>query len=572
MALAAATLALYGSATGNPFVKYDDDVYVTANAHVQSGLNWNTVKWAFVSGDAANWHPLTWISHATDWQLFGKAAAGHHATSVLIHSLNAVLLFLLLRWATGREMPSLLAAALFAFHPLNVESVAWISERKNVLCTFFFLATLGAYGWYAQRPSWRRYLAVAGLALASLMAKPMAITLPFVLLLLDYWPLVRRLPLAGLALEKAPLALLSAASALVTMRVQSAGGAVRSTLELSLGVRLENALVAYGMYLWKMVWPARLAVLYLHAGYTLPAWQPLLSASVLLGITALVWVFRSRRYFLVGWFWFLGTLVPVIGLVQVGVAGMADRYAYIPLMGIFVTIVWGLAELADGLNAPAAARVAAAVCVLAALGAVTVRQIGAWSSTYNLWAHTLAVTENNFVAHRNLAMEFMAMGRADEAFVQFRDAARLDPQDLLSQFAIGTYLYSHGRLPEALAQFARMTQHTADPQPLSSAFAGLGMVYGDMGDDGMARQSFARSLEADPGQANEYYGLGRLAEKQGRLDEAILDYSRLAEISPSRGTYQLLGHVLETAKHPAEAAAAYRRASQVAPGIPAEHQ
>jgi protein O-mannosyl-transferase len=352
--LAAATAALYFPVSGHAFLTFDDHDYVTANPHIHAGLSWTTLKWAFTSTTAANWHPLTWLSHALDFQLFGLNPAGHHLDSVLIHAANAVLLFLLLQWATKRAGPSLLVAALFAVHPLNVESVAWVAERKNVLSTLFFFLAIGAYGWYAQRPNWRRYLLLAAMFAAGLMAKPMVVTLPCVLLLLDYWPLGRiqtgppgatgmpRFAISKLILEKVPLFFLSALSAVITIKAQRSGQAVRTLHQFSAAVRIENAVVAYASYLWKMLWPARLAPLYPHPGATLPAWQLILSAVVLIGITLLVVVQRSRRYLLVGWLWFLGTLIPVIGLVQIGDAAMADRYAYIPLIGIFVMMAWGL--------------------------------------------------------------------------------------------------------------------------------------------------------------------------------------------------------------------------------------
>jgi len=573
--LVAATLAVYGPVMRHPFVNYDDGVYVTQNEQVQSGLNWSTIQWAF-SSDVINWHPLTWLSHALDWQLFGAHATGHHFTSVLIHALNAALLFLLLLWATGREKASLLAALLFALHPINVESVAWVAERKNVLCTLFFLAALAAYGWYAQRPGWRRYFAVAGLFVAGLMSKPMVITLPFVLLLLDYWPLgrvrgstpgplrVQQRSLAMLVIEKLPLLALTLASAIVTMQTQSAGGAVR-TLQLSLGVRLENALVAYPTYLWKMLWPACLAVLYPHPGDTLKAWQLIMSAGLLLGITALAFAFRSKRYLLVGWLWFLGTLVPVIGLVQVGDAALADRYAYIPLIGIFVMIVWGLSDLSDAMHLKMPLRIAPAICVLLALALAAHRQIGYWASSENLWGHTLAVTKDNLIAHRNMASALTAAGKPDQAFEQFKAEAALNPHDMLSQLAIGAYLYSKGKLPEALAQFDKMTHLTVQRQPLAAAFVGMGMAYADMGKDGNAHLSFERSLRLNPDQPDAYYGLGRLAEKSGRTEEAVFAYSRLAELAPSGLNYQRLGNALKLANRPAEALNAYEDALKISP-------
>jgi hypothetical protein len=324
--LAVITLALYNPVNRHPFVNYDDDRYVTENSHVRQGLTADTIAWAITATEKANWHPLTWMSHALDVSLFRLNPAGHHFTSILIHIVNAILLFLLLMWATSRLGPSLFVAALFALHPVNVESVAWIAERKNVLCTLFFFLTLWAYGWYAKKPGWKRYLAVAALFPAGLASKPMVITLPFVLLLLDYWPLARvqgsddknKTTWSHLVIEKVPLLLMSAASALLTMRAQQAGGAVRSTTQFSIGIRIANAIYAYAMYLWNMLWPTRLAPLYPHPGDILPAWRVLIAMAVLIGITALVWRFRSRRYLPVGWFFFLGTLVPVIGLVQVG--------------------------------------------------------------------------------------------------------------------------------------------------------------------------------------------------------------------------------------------------------------
>jgi len=409
--LAAVTMLLYIPVAGHAFVGFDDDDYVTGNSHIQGGLRWSTVRWAFTSTDAANWHPLTWLSHALDYQFFGLSPAGHHLDSVLIHVLNAVLLFLLLAWVTKRVGPSLLVASLFAVHPINVESVAWVAERKNVLSALFFLLAIGAYVWYAQKPAWRRYLLVAALFAMGLMAKPMVITLPFVLLLLDYWPLERmrldetengepansapRLAFWRLVVEKVPLLFLSALSALITVKAQRSGMAVRSLQQFPLALRIENAVVAYGLYLWKMLWPARLAPLYPHPGNALPVWQVAVSALILAGVTCIVMVFRRKRYLPVGWFLFLGTLVPVLGLVQVGNAAMADRYAYIPLIGIFVMTVWGLDDLADAERVRMVWRLVPGLCVLAALGLTTSRQLSYWENAYTLWTRTLAVTDRN---------------------------------------------------------------------------------------------------------------------------------------------------------------------------------
>jgi exonuclease VII small subunit len=412
-ALAAVTIDLYSPVLSHLFVLWDDHDYVTGNPYIRHGLNWSTIKWAFTTTYAANWHPLTWLSHALDVQFFGFDPAGHHFDNVLIHAANAVLIFLLLNWVTRRKAPSLFVAALFALHPLNVESVAWAAERKNLLCTLFFLLAIAAYVRYAQKPDWRRYLLVAFLFAAALMAKPMVITLPFVLLLLDYWPLGR---VAGVSsslssigapqfatrrlwLEKTPMFVLSAVSSWITLRAQ---GTAFHTSEFPFSIRAENALVACVLYLWKMLWPARLAVLYPHSTSSLPAWQVILSAVVLLTITALVLIFRRRRYLPVGWFWFLGTLVPVIGLVQVGEQAMADRYAYIPLIGVFVMIAWTLDDWAEARNLRIAWRALPALCVLAVLAIVTVRQLSYWRSEYAIWAHTAAVTGSNPIAQTSL--------------------------------------------------------------------------------------------------------------------------------------------------------------------------
>jgi len=407
--LAAFAIVLYWPVLGHSFIVYDDREYVTTNPHVLGGLNWEAVKWAFTSTEAANWHPLTWISHALDTQLFGLKPAGHHFDSILIHAVSAAVLFWLLAWITKRVEPSLLAAALFAVHPINVESVAWIAERKNVLSTLFFLLAIAAYAWYAQRPGWRRYLVVAAFFAAGLMAKPMVVTLPFVLLLLDYWPF-RRIADARSALrylgEKVPLLLLSACSAWITLIAQR--GAVRSLGDFALGMRIENAVAAYGLYVWKMLWPAGLAF-YPHAVSALPQWQWMFAGLCLTGVTMLVFAFPEKRYLPVGWLWFLGTLVPVIGLVQVGEASMADRYAYVPLIGLFILISWGLADLANAYRVSVFWRVIPAACILAALCWVSRSQMSYWDSDYHLWSRALAVSENP-LTHNALGVLLMNPG------------------------------------------------------------------------------------------------------------------------------------------------------------------
>ncbi len=581
--LVVATLALYNPVNRHPFVNYDDDRYVTENPHVRNGLSWDTITWAFTAEEQGNWHPLTWLSHALDWQLFHQNPTGHHFTSLLIHAANSVLLFLFLIYSTGRIGPSWFVAALFALHPINVESVAWIAERKNVLSTFFFLAALMAYCWYARKPGWRRYLVFAGLFVLGLMSKPMVITLPFVLLLLDYWPLSRvqgspvdaevpQLSFLRLLVEKMPLFALSAASAVITMQAQQAGGAMRSTAQFSLAVRLENAVVAYATYLWKIIWPLHLAPLYPHPGDSLPLWQVVISLLVLVAVTAAVLRFRSRRYLLTGWSWFLGTLVPVIGLVQIGDQAMADRYAYIPLIGIFVMIAWGAADLADSRRIGFSARIVLGACVLLVLSFVTYRQLAYWSSSYDLWTHALAVTDKNFIAQDNLGGALLLLGKPDEAYPHFQAAAEINPNDPMSRSNLGAYLQAHGHLAEAIEQEKRVITLTSDAGLLASTYANLGSAYRQLGEDEKARDSYDQALRLNGNQSNAYLGLGDLLERQNRLDEAIKNYSRAVELRPTDTGFLLLGRALERAGRPAEALAAYQAALKLSPDMPeAQH-
>jgi len=579
--LVVATLALYNPVNRHPFVNYDDDRYITENLHVHNGLTWRTITWAFTATEQGNWHPLTWLSHALDYQLFHQNPAGHHLTSLLIHAANAVLLFLFLMYATRRLGPSLFVAALFALHPINVESVAWVAERKNVLCTFFFFATLIAYCWYARQPDWRRYLVFAGLFVLGLMSKPMVITLPFVLLLLDYWPLGRirgghadatAAPLSKLVVEKLPLIALSAASAVITMQAQRAGGAMRSTAQFSLAVRLENAVMAYAMYLWKMIWPSHLSPIYPHPGDSLAGWQVGTSALVLLAVTAVALKFRARRYLLTGWLWFLGTLVPVIGLVQVGDQAMADRYAYIPLVGIFIMIAWRIADLADSKQIGLVVRVIPAACVLLALSFATNRQLGYWSSNYDLWTHAVAVTGRNFIAQDNLGGALLWLGKTDEAYLHFQAAAEINPLDPMSRSNLGAYLQEHGHMAEAIEKYNRVITLTSDPGLLAATYANLGAAYRKLGEDEKARTSYDQALQLNPNQYNAYLGLGELLEKQSRLDDAISNYSKAVGLRPTDTGFLLLGRALERTGRRSEALAAYQGALKLSPDMPeAQH-
>jgi hypothetical protein len=513
-----ATVAVYYPVGRFQFVNYDDDVYVTDNFHIKYGFDSDTVKWAFTTYHGANWHPLTWLSHTLDCSLFYLNPGRHHQVNVLLHAVNALLLFWVLMRATGYVGRSFMVAALFALHPINVESVAWVSERKNLLSMLFLLLALAAYRWYAEKPRVDRGAVVAALFALGLMAKPQIITFPFVLLLWDYWPLRRMFadhnepPAAGaipaksfawLLIEKIPLFLLAAASALVTMRAQ-----VVNVNPYPFAVRLATAIVSYVWYLGKAIWPSHLAVLYPHTAGMPPVWQVLSAALCLLVITALVIAgARRHRYLVVGWLWFLGTLVPMIGLVQVGRQAMADRYAYVSLIGIFIIACWGLAELQASISGgavPAASRrlradsiglAAVSVVVLLALAMVTHRQVSYWQDSYALWSRALQVTTGNDVAEGNLGLVLMDEGRLDEALPHLRAAVALVPSDSpanwnwLARTTLNLAICEHrrGDLRQAIQDYQKVITLSQNDPPEDSqwkyqVFKNMGLAYRDLGD------------------------------------------------------------------------------------------
>ncbi len=585
------TLAFYNPIVHNQFTNLDDDIYILDNAHVRAGLTWSTVKWAFTSYDAANWHPLTWLSHALDCQLFRLNPAGPHYVNVLLHAGSAVLLFLLLEGATGLTWASFMVAGLFALHPVNVESVAWAAERKNVLSMFFFLLTLHAYGWYVRRGGGaRRYAVVAALFALGLMAKSEIITLPFVLLLWDYWPLRRVSVLSSqfsvlrtthtedpavagdpasrsfsfLFLEKVPLLLLSAGSGVITLLAQRAGHAVRT---LPASERWGNAIVAYVCYLGKAFWPSRLAVLYPHPGESLPAWEIIVAAMLLLAITALVFRWRERRYLVVGWLWFLGTLVPVIGIVSVGEQAMADRYAYLPYVGLFVCLVWGVADIARERKISAMWLVAPAVLILAALGVLSRGQLAYWHDSETLWRHTLSVTDRNYMAHGGLARALAKQGRTEEAIVEFNAAESLHSYSFSDLVALGVYAQTHGQAQEATSQYRRALDASQDSTSRAIALSGLGSAYLQMGDVSRAKTSYASALQQNPNNGAALVGGGLLAEREGDFALAVARISHAVEVEPSDVGYLLLGQALRRAGRWAGAADAEARARRMSHDI-----
>jgi len=578
--LFAAVLASYSSIIHNQFLDYDDNEYITNNAHVKAGLTWANVQWAFSTSEEANWHPLTWLSHELDSELFGLNPVGHHVVNVLLHAVNAVLLFLLLQSATGFRWRSLMVAALFALHPINVESVAWAAERKNVLSMLFFLLALYAYGRYARRSGLGRYIAVAGFFVLSLLAKPQAITFPFLLLLWDYWPLDRigardmptqagnapRLPIARLLLEKLPLLFLSAASAVITMEAQKAGGAVKDLARFSLPLRLETTVISYARYLGKTFWPTKLVLPYPHPLKLYPSWQVGAAVALLLLITAIVLCARDKRYLAVGWFWFLGSLVPMIGLVQVGEQAMADRYAYIPFLGLFLMTVWLIADWTAAWNRtrqiPARWLAIPAVCCLLALASLTYRQVGYLHDTEALWRRALALTQDNYIAQGALAGVLHKQGKTEEAIEHIRAALAIRPDDWPANLILAAYEQSQGDTAAATARYQMVALRASKPSQRAAAYNDLGTAYRQTGDLLRAKEAFEQSLRLVPSQPMLMVTLGLIAQKNGDLPEAVRQYSSAFELQHSDVRALLLAQALRLEGRVDEADAMSRRAAR----------
>ena len=506
--LTCATVALYYPVQHHQFVDYDDAAYVTENLHVQSPLDRDTVKWAFTTLEGGNWHPVTWLSHALDYELFELNPAGHHDVNVLLHALNVLLLFWVLLQATGFAGRSFVVAGLFALHPVNVDSVAWIAERKNLLSMLFFLLALAAYQWYAREPRIYRYAAVALLFALGLMAKPQVITFPFVLLLWDYWPLQRMIAtdhgaplrtaqiapvpsksLSWLVVEKLPLLALSAASALVTMRAQEAGMFWYPPL-----IRLGNAIVSYALYIRNVFLPLRLAVMYPHPMAPLRVRQVAIALMFVLAISALVAKNWRRRYLTVGWLWFLGTLVPMIGVVQVGYQAMADRYAYLPFIGLFIMICWGVGDWAEQKHL-AKALPALSIAVLLVFAVIAHRQLSYWSDSVTLWSHALEVNPGNWFAEDHLGTLMMKQGNVDAGVQHFLRAAAINPSDPLSNLNIGFYDYQHRDLRGAAEHYQAVINARSSGVLKVKALNNLGLVYRESGDPVRAQQCFRDARE-----------------------------------------------------------------------------
>jgi len=493
---------------------FDDTEYILRNQTLQQGLTLGSLGWALTAMYAANWHPLTWVSHLLDYQLFGLNPAGHHAISAVLHAINVALLFAVLRRLTGSTWRSWFVAALFAVHPLRVESVAWVSERKDVLSLFFGLLTVGAYRRYTAAPGKKRYLVFASLFALGLLSKPMLVTFPFVLLLLDYWPLGRLQPagsttpggisaraLFRLAREKAPLLLLSLASCAVTYAAQAAGGALIPGLSPPIGARVANALVSGARYLGMTGWPVDLAAFYPYPLSGHPAWQVAASAALLVSVTALcVAVRRSAPALVVGWLWFLGTLIPVIGLVQVGRQALADRYTYLPHAGLLLLVVWGSAALARKARAAVPLALAGGVAIVA-LCALAQRQVDTWRDEFSLAGHAVSVTRGNSFMHYNLGVALSAAGRTDEAIAAYREALRIFSAEPDAHYNLAVLLSKRGEQVEAIL-------------------------------------NYLRALKVQPNDASAHNNLGSLLYRQGRTVEAIDHFRQAVALKPDDAAFR----------------------------------
>jgi protein O-mannosyl-transferase len=534
--LVAGIWAVYWPVTRFEFINLDDGNYVTANSWVKSGLSWKGFVWAFTTIHSSNWHPGAWISHMVDYQLYGLAAGGHHVTNVLLHTANAVLLFVLLKRLTGLSGWSFLAAALFAWHPLRVESVAWVAERKDVLSSFFGLLALLSYARYARQDraaAWAYWGAVAFFVM-SLLCKSTWVTLPFVFWLLDYWPLRRFAapgapPLRKIILEKAPFLALSAASCVVTFIVQNKSGSVLTLNSLPFGGRLANALVSYLRYVGKVFWPSHLSIIYPYPGSWPATWVAGAVAFLVVVSAAACLARRSAPWLAVGWFWFLGTLVPVIGLVQVGVQSMADRYTYLPGIGLCIVVACGLADAAGRFRY--GKIVCSSIALLALVGClwVTSLQISYWHDSERLFKHAIAVTEGNFVAYDNLGMAVKARGDSEQAMQCYAAALRCKRDDPLARNNLAGLLMAKGRLDEAEAQ---IEEAVADAPKVFWLYYSLGELRQLQGKTELAMDAFRQAIALREDLPDAHFSLGCLLQAQGKLGDATVEYHEALRQSP----------------------------------------
>lgn len=536
LSLAAVTLLGYFPVGEHPFILLDDDIYVTDNPQVRSGLSAASAVWAFTTFHASNWHPLTWLSHMMDVSLFGMDPEWHHRTNIFFHLLNTELLFFLLWRMTGGLWQSAFAAALFGIHPLHVESVVWVSERKDVLSTLFFLLAVGAYSRYVRRPTVGRYVRVAILFGLGLMSKPMLVTLPFVLLLLDYWPLNRLSPFSldaftRLIKEKIPLVVMSTGSCIVTYLAQQAGGAISSLETLPFRARAANAAMSYTLYLGKTVWPGSLSVFYPFSNDGIPVWQIAGAILILAGLSLLaLWHWKSRPWLTVGWLWYIGTLVPVIGLVQVGAQAMADRYTYLPLIGIFLAIAWGLSDAFGRWHfRRMVLGFLAAVIVIISSGLSWI-QAGYWKNDITLFTHAIKVTENNWKAWKHLGYAYYKLGQYPQAVDAFRQSIEYAPDNDESWNKLGLAYLRLGQLQMATDAFQKSLELRQD---FPETWYNLGVVYGALGRYQQAMNTFQEALRLKPDHVEAWYGLGNSLACQGQDPQAIEAFREVLRLNPN---------------------------------------
>jgi tetratricopeptide (TPR) repeat protein len=578
--LAAIVWVVFGQTVHDDFVIYDDSRYVYENPVVTAGLTLHGIASSFGSANSDNFIPLTSISHMVDWQFYGRNAGGHHLTNVLLHAANAILLFLVLGAMTGAVWRSAFVAAVFAVHPLHVESVAWVAERKDVLSGLFFMLTLWAYARYAQPAGSRRPKTKIwyGLALAfftlGLMSKPMLVTVPFVLLLLDYWPLKRVespgsvFRVRGLVLEKVPFLLLAAADCVATILAQRNG--IVSVQHLGFFWRAGNALVAYADYIWQMIYPAGLAVLYPLRGNQLPVWEIAVSALALLVISAGIVVWRRKYpWLMAGWLWYLGMLVPVIGLVQVGNQARADRYTYLPQIGLYILLTWGVAELCRSWRHQRAVLGSAAAVILAGLMAGAHEQAGYWKTSISLWTHTLACTTRNSVAHYNFGYALADEGRFGDAIEQFKQALQINPDYAEGQNNWGNALASEGKATEAIEHYERALQINPD---YAEGHNNLGLALAGQGKLEQAVAQYERALQINPENAEARNNLGLALARQGKVTEAIEQYERALKIKPDFAEARVNWGLALAGQGELDAAIEqYNRVLQIKPDYPQAH-
>lgn len=536
--LIVAVLTVYWPATGFDFVNFDDNLYVEKIGSIEKEFTLDNVLWAFThTTDITNyWVPITWLSFLVDYNLHGLEAGGYHLTNVLLHLCNVLLLFSVLMGMTGAVWKSGLVAALFALHPLHVESVVWVTERKDVLSTLFWFMTLWGYNRYVKHPSPGRYLAALFFFALGLMSKPMLVTLPFVLLLLDYWPFGRLLNektgWSRVVWEKIPFLVLALVFAIAAFLTQRQAGALATLGEVSIPSRIGNALNSYVQYIVNAFWPAKLSVIYPHPG-VLPAWQVACAFLFLAAVTISVLVYYRRRpYLLVGWLWYLGTLVPVIGLVVIGPHAMADRYAYVPLVGIYIALVWGMQALADKYGGLRKALPFIAVLAIASLVPVTRAQVGYWRDSISLFSHALEVSDNSYIAHNNLGLALIGQGRFQESVGHFRESIRIKNNDKAHN-NLGLALVKLGRTAEAIGEFKEVLRINPDH---AEAHYNLGLALVRLGQIDEAVDEFTEVLRISPDHAEAHNNLGSAFLDRGQADAAVTEFNEALRINPDNVT------------------------------------